>query len=142
MLLRVSLLWIFGLVTIVPLALYRLFFNAERDEYAFLITIGLFWVFGFWSVVGPLITAVKIRSVFLALEKAPSEEEFRRTLLAPESRELAIDVIASENHLPKFFVRMVFTRLLVKFLEKSDREAEVASGSDGSDRSDRSVGSA
>jgi len=42
MLRNVTLLWIFGLVTIVPLGLHHLFDTAGRDEYAFLITIILF----------------------------------------------------------------------------------------------------
>ena len=36
-----------------------LLFQAQPDEYAFLIVFPLFWIFGFWGVVGPLFAAVR-----------------------------------------------------------------------------------
>ncbi len=114
MLPRVFLLWAIGLVTIVPFAIYRLLFTAGRDEYAFLISVSLFWVFGFWSVMGPLIAAIRIRGVFKALETAQTRDEFRNALDAPEAREVLVDLIASENHLPKFLVRMGYRWFLNK----------------------------
>ena len=38
--------WIAGLVTFVPYAVYYLLFQAPRDQYAFLIASILFWIFG------------------------------------------------------------------------------------------------
>lgn len=116
MLLRVSLLWVFGLVTIVPFAIYRLLFTAGRDEYAFLIVIPLFWVFGFWSVVGPLIATIRIRRLFKTLEKAQTREDFRNALDTPEARDVIVDLIATENHLPKFLVRWGYRWFLNKKL--------------------------
>lgn len=112
MLLRAALLWILGLVTIVPWALYRLLFVAQRDEYAFLIVLPLFWVFGFWGVVGPIITALKIRSLLRALESAQSHDDLKRALNDPDTREAAIELLASENCLPKFLVRRIVAKLL------------------------------
>ena len=65
---RIALLWVLGLVTIVPSGIYYLLYHARRDEYAFLITIVLFWVFGFWGVVSPILVAVKMRHGLKALE--------------------------------------------------------------------------
>jgi len=48
---------------LVPWAVYRLLFEAESDEYAFLIIAPLFWVFGFWGVGGPLVGAYRVRAL-------------------------------------------------------------------------------
>mgnify|MGYP001104034740 CR=1 FL=1 len=53
MFLGATLLWIVGLVTIVPYGTYYLLFHAERDRYALLITPVLFWNFGYWGSRGP-----------------------------------------------------------------------------------------
>ena len=57
MFLGATLLWVAGLVTIVPYGTYYLLFHAERDQYALLITLVLFWIFGYWGVVGPVLGA-------------------------------------------------------------------------------------
>jgi hypothetical protein len=109
---RIALLWVLGLVTIVPLGIYHLLYYARRDEYAFLITIVLFWVFGFWGVVSPILAVVKIRRVFSALEMAKSGEEFKNVLRNPDSQDVAISLIASENHIPKFLARRIYNRIV------------------------------
>jgi hypothetical protein len=62
---------------IVPYAIYRLLFDATREEYAFLIVVPLFWIFGFWGVVGPLLAVVRVRRLFQALETAGSAAAVR-----------------------------------------------------------------
>jgi hypothetical protein len=47
--------WVVGLLTAVPYAAYHLWFYAPREQYALLITFILFWIFGYWGVVGPLL---------------------------------------------------------------------------------------
>jgi len=116
MIVRVTLLWVLGLVTIVPYGLYHLLFTAQRDEYAFLITIVLFWVFGFWGVVGPLISAWKVRQVMRAFETASSAEELKRVLYSADTEAAAIDLIARENRIPKFLARKIY-RLALQRLE-------------------------
>ncbi len=120
MLRNVTLLWIFGLVTIVPAGLHHLFFTATRDEYAFLITIVLFWIFGFWGVVGPLLSAYKVRQVFKAIELAADGNELKRILQSGDAEEDAIDLIATENHLPKFLARKVFRYAVRRFSEAKE----------------------
>jgi hypothetical protein len=117
MLRNVTLLWIFGLVTIVPYGLYHLFYAAGRDEYAFLITIVLFWIFGFWGVVGPLISAYKVRQIFKAIELAADGNELKRILQSGDAEETAIDLIAAENRIPKFLARKVLRYALRRFAE-------------------------
>jgi len=118
---RATILWAIGLLTVVPYGIYHLLFTAQRDEYAFLITMVLFWIFGFWGVVGPLITAWKVRQVMRALELASSPEELRRILLSGESEEAAIELLAAENRIPKFLARKVY-----RYAHKRVAEAELS----------------
>lgn len=107
--------WVAGLLTLVPFGTYYLLFHAERDQYALLITLVLFWIFGFWGVAGPILSAVKVRALFRSLERARSRGELREALLSPESREAAVDFIATENHIPRFLATRVW-RLLERRL--------------------------
>ena len=114
---RITILWILGLVTLVPYGIYYLLFHAQRDEYALLITLVLFWIFGFWGVVGPIISAIKIRRVFRAIELAQSPAKLREIVHSQESRDLAVEMIASENRIPKFLAQKVYNMALKKLSE-------------------------
>ena len=127
MVLRAALLWVAGLLTWVPYGTWRLFFVAERDEYALLITGVLFWIFGYWGVATPLIGALRVRRVFRALEQAQSRTELAATLRSPEARELAIDMIASENKLPRFLAARVYALLARGIEEAAKREGAARS---------------
>ena len=104
--------WLFGLFTAVPYATYYLLYEAPRGQYALLITFVLFWIFGYWGVVGPLLAVVKVRRVFRALEGAKSKEELMKALRSDESRDVAIDLIATDNHIPRFLARRVYGLLI------------------------------
>ena len=117
---KFAIFWVLGLFTAVPYAIYYLLYQATRDQYALLITFVLFWIFGYWGVVGPLASAVRIRRVFRALEIARSPEQLRDVLKSPESQEAAIDLIASENKIPKFVARKLFALALEKFSAKNN----------------------
>ena len=106
--LRIFILWMIGLLTIVPYSIYQLFFYAQRHEYAFLIVVPLFWIFGFWGVVGPLIAVVRIRRLMNALESAGSMDEIRLAYERNDGEEIIVDLIATENHVPKFLARIVY----------------------------------
>ncbi len=112
---RIAFLWFLGLVTIVPYGIYYLLYYARRDEYAILITMVLFWIFGFWGLVSPILAAIKIRRLFRALEMVQSREEFKKVLLSHESQDAAIYLIASENHIPKFLARKIYRTALERF---------------------------
>jgi hypothetical protein len=105
--------WVAGLLTLVPYGTYYLLFHAPRDQYALLIASLLFWVLGYWSVVGPLLAAIKVRSVFRAIEQAGSRDDMIQALSSAEARDAAIDLIASENRIPRFLAARVY-RLLVR----------------------------
>lgn len=105
---RITIIWILGFFTIVPYGTYYLLFKASRDEYALLITTILFWIFGFWGVVGPIISAIKVRQIFKRLEQVKSKEELKELLNKKESKEAAIGFIASENKIPKFLAKRIY----------------------------------
>lgn len=109
---KAAAIWVAGLLTVVPAGTYYLLFHAERDQYALLITLVLFWIFGFWGVAGPLLAALKIRRVFRAMEAATSREELLEIARSGEARDAAIDLIASENHMPRFLAARVYALLV------------------------------
>jgi GNAT superfamily N-acetyltransferase len=115
MMFRAVVLWVTGLLTIVPYGVYYLFVHAQPNQYAFLITLVLFWIFGYWGIAGPVLAAMRVRSVMRLIESAQSEGELREALRSEDAQEAAIDLIASENGLPRFLAVKVF-RLLTKRL--------------------------
>lgn len=121
MLARAVALWVAGLLTLVPYATYYLLVHATRDQYALLITLVLFWVFGYWSVVGPLIAVVKVRRVFRAIEQATSKDVLLSALRSPDTRDVAIDLVASEYHVPRFIAARVYNLLLKRLSAPAPR---------------------
>ena len=115
MLARAIVIWVAGLLTLVPYGTYYLLFEAQREQYAFLIILVLFWIFGFWGVVGPILAAIKVRRVFRALEQATSREELLAQVRSPDTQAVAIDLIASENHIPRFLAARVLKLLVDRF---------------------------
>ena len=103
--------WIAGLVLLVPCALYRLLFIAGPEEYAFLIVFPLFWVFGYWGVVGPLLAVTKAHRLIRALESARDSDALRRAFDATEGDEVVIDLIAPENRIPRWLARRICARV-------------------------------
>jgi hypothetical protein len=118
MLVKATLLWVVGLLTLVPYGTYYLLFEAPREQYALLITLILFWIFGYWSLVGPLFMAVKVRSVFRAIESAGSKDELEKALRSPDARDVAIDFIATENHIPRFLAARVYALLITRMAQR------------------------
>ena len=106
--------WVAGLLTLVPYGTYYLFFVASRDQYAFLITAVLFWIFGYWGVVGPILAAVRVRAVFRAIELARSKDDLVKALHSPDTRDVAIELIATENHIPRFLASRVYGLLVAR----------------------------
>jgi hypothetical protein len=124
-------LWVVGLVTLVPYGTYYLFAHATRDQYALLITAVLFWIFGYWSVVGPLLAAVKVRRVFRTIERASSRDELEKALRSEEAREVAIELIASEHGIPRFLAARVFQLLVNGLSAASAAQSALGSTTDG-----------
>jgi hypothetical protein len=114
-------LWVVGLLTAVPYATHYLLFETSREHYALLITFVLFWIFGYWGIASPLIALVKIRGVLRAVERATSNEDLLAALRGPETRDVAIDLIASENHVPRFIAARVY-----ELLERGSRPCRMA----------------
>ena len=113
--------WVVGLLTAVPYAAYHLWFDAPREQYALLITFILFWIFGYWGLVGPLLAIVKVRSVFRAIEGAKSKDDLMNALQSAETRDVAIGLIAADNHIPRFLARRVYGLLIAKGAEIAEK---------------------
>lgn len=115
MLTRFTVLWVLGLLTLVPGSVYYLFYHAPREQYALFIVLPLFWIFGYWGIVGPLLAAVRVRRVFRTLEQVRTREQLAALIREPETRAAAIDLIARENRLPRFLARQVLALLERRF---------------------------
>ena len=117
MLRKATALWVVGLLTVVPYATWHLFFRAPREQYALLITFVLFWVFGYWGLVGPIMSIAKVRSVFRAIEQTRSREELVAVLRSGDARNVAIDHIASEYGIPRFLASRVLKLVTERIAE-------------------------
>jgi len=111
---RIFLLWILGGIVLIPYSLYQLLFHASRDQYALLIVVPLFWVFGFWGVVGPMLAAWKVHRLMNALDQAGTRTEVERAFEQNAGKEVIVDLIASENRIPKFLARRVYDRMAAR----------------------------
>ncbi|MGE0158740.1 MAG: hypothetical protein AB7T31_04960 [Gemmatimonadales bacterium] len=118
--------WVVGLVTLVPYGVYYLFAEASRDQYALLITLVLFWIFGYWSLVTPVIMALRMRAVLRTIELARSREDLQRALSSPAARDVAVDLIASENRIPRFLAARLVARVAKRVMD--DRDAPAPEG--------------
>lgn len=115
-------LWVTGLLTFVPYSVWYLLFEATHDEYAFYIVMPLFWIFGYWGVVGPLVSAWKVHQLMHTLDHIGSGAELKKMIQSEDSREMAIEIIARENHLPKFIARRLYDKLAKKLANKEGKE--------------------
>lgn len=131
---RITIVWVLGIVLLVPYAIYRLLFVAEPDEYAFLIVFPLFWIFGFWGVVGPIFGAVKGHGLIRALEKAGSSEELRKAFVEHEGDDVIIEFIRAENRIPRWLARKIYRRVKPRLVELA---AEQQSGGDATATTER-----
>jgi len=116
--------WVVGLMTAVPLAVWHLLFHAPREQYALLITFIIGWPFLYWPTVGPILMLVKLRSVYRGLRQVRSGAELRRKLAEGETEDVIIDFIARENRIPKFLARRAY-RYILRLLATSDQQKPI-----------------
>ncbi len=107
---RAFLVWILGLVTLVPYAGWYLLFEAEHGQYPLLITFIIAWIIGYHGVVLPLIAAWRVRKFFRFLEGLASGDAVPAAFNDPETRKAFILNLARENGVPLFVARCVFAR--------------------------------
>jgi hypothetical protein len=115
---RITVLWVLGIVLLVPYAVYRLLFIAEPDEYPFLIVFPLFWIFGFWGVVGPIFAAVKGHRLIRALERAGSSDALKKAFEDHEGDDVVIELIRTENRIPRWLARKIYYRVRSRFHDR------------------------
>lgn len=111
--------WLAGLLLLVPYAVYRLLFVAGPDEYAFLIVFPLFWIFGYWGVVGPLLAAIRARRLIRSLEAAHDPDALRRAFDDNEGDEVVVDLIATENRIPRWLARRIYAKVKPRLAQRA-----------------------
>lgn len=116
---RITMLWVLGIILLVPYAIWRLLFVAEPGEYAFLIVFPLFWIFGFWGVVGPILAAVKAHRLVKVLETAKDAEALKAAFRAHEGDEVVIEMIRAEKRIPRWLARKIYYRVKPRLLERA-----------------------
>lgn len=109
---KAMLVWVVVLITAVPYAAYYLLFEAQREQYAGLIVFILFWIFGYWSLVGPLITACKFYKLKKAVENISSRDELIQLIQNPETEDAAVDFIVRENGVPHFMAKWAYQTIV------------------------------
>ncbi len=107
---RAFLVWLLGLATLVPYAVWYLLFEAEHGQYPLLVTFIIVWITGYHGVVLPLIAAWRVRKFFRFLEGLASGEAIPAEFNDPETRKAFILNLARENGVPLFVARRVFER--------------------------------
>jgi len=115
---RILVLWVLGIFLIVPYSVHRLVTDARPGEYALLIVVPLFWIFGFWGVVGPLLAAARMQRLARALEGATGSEEVIEAFRNNEGEEVIVDLIASDTRLPRFLSRFMYRRLMARLARR------------------------
>lgn len=96
--------WVVGLVTVVPAAIYYLLFKAETSQLPLVLFIG-FWVFGFWAFFIPIYKFLRVRKMYRAIS---SKEDLQAFVANGETREVAIDTIIRESGMPKFLAEKAY----------------------------------
>lgn len=119
MLSNALLLWLAGLFTVVPYAVYYLLFQAQRHQYALLIGLTLFWIFGFWGIAGPVILLVKMYRLRRSFEKIGAQEQLEELLHSDNASEVAIELIASENKIPRFIAKLIYSKAMERMVDIS-----------------------
>jgi len=72
-------------------------------------------------VAGSLLSVYKVHQVFRAIELAADGEERKRILQSGDAEKVAIDLIATENRVPRFLARRVFRYALRRFAEAQEK---------------------
>ncbi len=114
-----AVIWVLGLFTAVPYSVYYLLWHAEKDQYAVLIVFPFFWVFGYWGIVGPLVGAWRAHRLLRAIEHAGrNREQIMAAVERHEGEEVVIDLLASENRIPRFLARHIYRKFLAQVKEE------------------------
>lgn len=112
--------WVVGLITIVPFTTYYLLFHAQRSEYALLIVLVLFWVFGYWGVVSPLLSLIKLRRFFKTIEQCRTIEDVKQLFHHQLDEETVVEMISNESRIPKFIARHLYHRVAARLKQQTE----------------------
>lgn len=122
----VVIVWVLGLFTVVPLCVWLLLTQGDRDNAALLIVLPLFWLFGYFPTIMPIVTVLRIRRWMRLLDDPQRLLDALRELPDGAGEAECIRLIARENRVPQFVVRWLYRRVaprLREALERRPREA-------------------
>lgn len=108
---KLFLIWLVVLLTLVPYASYYLLFKAEMSQYPILIIFILFWIFGYWAILSPLMSAYKVRRLIKQLQSVKSMAHLKELFEQSDTEDSVIQTIATENGITEFIARRVFNAL-------------------------------
>lgn len=104
---KLILIWLLGLFTVVPLAIYHLLFNAEAGRLALSFCVVL-WVFGYWVCAIPLYKLYQVRKAY---QRIRSREDLLAFIDSGNTKDLAVSTISSDSGIPEFIVSRVYDQL-------------------------------
>ena len=92
--------------------------HAVLIGWAVIVMFPIFWIFGFWGVVGPAIGAWRVHKLMNALEHIKDRQQLIEAYERHEGKEIIVDLIASDTGLPKFIARRFYDRVVSQLIER------------------------
>jgi len=90
--------WVAGILTVVPVAAYILFFKAEGVQMLLPGLVIAFWLFGYWTFLLPVLKLYRVRSLYKAIRTPEDQKNFIKN---PDTVDVAVDAISSNVGVPK-----------------------------------------
>jgi hypothetical protein len=79
----------------------------DREQYALLIVAPLFWIFGYWGVVGAARHGRRAAPGVEGAGNARSREGVIALVGSADAEAAIVKLIADENHIPRFLARRI-----------------------------------
>ena len=122
-------LYLIGLVAVVAMSIWYLFIDyAGREWLAFLIVMPFAWALGFWPVILPVLSAIKVWRLMRNLETLGDRIEPSAATTAADAKqqllETLTDVAVAENRLPRWLAR----RVASKVIQAAERQVNEETG--------------
>lgn len=112
---KLVLIWILGMVTLVPATIYHMIFVAESLSF---LAFGFvfFWVFGYWSVFVPMFKLYRVRKLY---KKVSTREDFLEFVKNGESKEVVVTSLSNDSGIPEFILERIYDKF-IQHVDKSN----------------------
>jgi len=121
---KLVLVWILGMVTLVPATIYHMLFIAESLSF-WAFGFVFFWVFGYWSCFVPLYKLYRVRKLYKTVS---TREDFLEFVKNGESREVAVTSLSDNSGIPEFIMERIYDKF-IQHIDKSSFYIEPKTGS-------------